>query len=113
MGRAVVNARVCSSPGRDRELDEMRLQPQSTPPTSPFSLTPSPVGKGRRIGDRKRPQNQECPLSSKTFSQSLSPQKVIHSLEVQLLLLLLQCILGYPNHFGPEVVPRCSDKASE
>lgn len=112
MGRAVVNARVCSSPGRDRELDEMRLQPQSTPPTSPFSLTPSPVGKGRRIGDRKRPQNQECPLSSKTFSQSLSPQKVIHSLEVQLLL-LLQCILSYLNHFGREVVLRCSDKTSE
>ena len=76
-----MNARVCSSPGRDRELDEMRLLPHSTPPMSPAFFTPSPVGKGRGIVDRKRPQSLESPLPLKLFCPSV-PEKVSHSFEV-------------------------------
>lgn len=84
IGRAVVDARVCASPGRDRDIDETRMHPHAASPTSPLSLSPSP-GEGPKRG-RKRPaaftQSLEYSLPTKFFCNPASQQKVVHSLEV-------------------------------
>ena len=90
LGRAVLDARVCASPGRDRDLDETRLLSHATSPISPVSLSPSPAGEGTKRG-RKRPaaitQSLEYSLPTKLFCSSSSQQKVLHTMEVTVIVI--------------------------
>ena len=84
-GRATMDARVCASPGRDRENDEAKLSPV-TP--NHHSLSPNTLGlndgqrRSRKRSSSTITQNLECMLPSKIAHSELLSKKQKYEIEV-------------------------------
>ncbi len=90
-GRATMDARVCASPGRDRENDEAKLSPV-TPNLCSRSYHPLGLNEGNRQS-RKRSsstvtQNIECMLPSKIAHHDLCTKKQKYETEVSNLIII-------------------------
>lgn len=90
-GRAVIDARVCASPGRDRENDEIKMTSTTNSSTSSTTtVASSEAGLSEQVRrSRKRlsstiTQNVECSLPSKVVCQGLSDKKQLYTAEVSI-----------------------------
>lgn len=91
VGRAVIDARICASPGRDRENDEAKLSPVlpshpqfgSSFPSGPIEGISSEARRSRKrtSSNTSITQNIECSVPSKMSCMERSTQKETYTIE--------------------------------